>query len=852
MSRCNRSLRALLYAVALAQISSRVTADDSLEPYRSESDILATTPSTDDGAIAALFNPAQWAVPEHGELAFWWSDEEIRPNALDSWGFSVGHGLGLSARRRDFRTAGGRGHITDYQVGLAFGARGAYHGVALGFSGGDEQAAGRASFVALGGIHRPCRWLSFGDATRIVLGDGDLSTVADVGIRPLGSSRVTLFADYALTHRDRWDEGTIAGGVEVRPIDGLSASVKWDDEDRFRFSVGVTAVRTGVRVVGRDEEDTSRRGARRDDRSTRTIVRLNPPLRDLPLRALLARKSGPRNVLSLDLNAQVVYQSHRFGDSGSLPLRAITCQIDLAIDDPSVGGVALNLSGLRANGEMVWEIREKLLELKRADKRIVVYTDRLDMSAYYLASVADRILLDPQGAVGLTGLQLSRTYHKEMLAKMGIGFDEWRFLEYKSAMETFSRTSMSEADRRQRQAIVDDAYEELAAGIAASGRLSRATLDSLVDNDPFIQASRALELGLVDRLGSWDDVDAAADTVANRNVRLASHRALARAGEQPDETWGAPPIIALVYAIGECEMDSGIKGRATSKAMRALGKRRGVKAVVLRADSPGGDVLPSDLVARATKEIRKSKKPVIVSQGRVAASGGYWISMDADSIFASPFTVTGSIGVIGGWFWNDGLGTKLGLSADHVQRGRSADLLGGLRLPILGATIPERNFDERERELAKRSVLTMYDDFTDRVAAGRRLDAAYVREIAEGRVYMGRAAIEKKIVDRIGTLDEAIAAAKKAAGIPEGRRVEIVEYPKRPFLRLPNLLSSPLAKLGLGLGSLVGLAPLDEAPVPATAATYEDLWLAQIFKSPGKPMLLMPSALLPDEEAATR
>src|SRR5262249_3079543 len=233
----------------------------------------------------------------------------------------------------------------------------------------------------------------------------------------------------------------------------------------------------------------------------------------------------------------------------------------------------------------------------------------------------------------------------------------------------------------------------------------------------------------------------------------------------PEEEWGNPPVVSLVYTLGDCAMDTGIKGRTTSRALRAIGRKSSVKAGVIRVDSPGGDPLPCDLVAHEMMGIRARKKPVFVSQGRVAASGGYWLSMNADSIFVSPFTVAGSIGVIGGWFWNDGLGKKLGLTSDRVQIGKSADLLGGVTLPLLELTIPERNLDAQERELAKRTILGEYDAFTKYVAGARKLDVGYVRTIAEGHVYPGREGIEKKIVDRIATLAETIAAGRLAPGV---------------------------------------------------------------------------------------
>jgi signal peptide peptidase SppA len=329
-----------------------------------------------------------------------------------------------------------------------------------------------------------------------------------------------------------------------------------------------------------------------------------------------------------------------------------------------------------------------------------------------------------------------------------------------------------------------------------------------------------------------------------------SSKTLARIRWRPEEEWGTPPVVSLVYTLGDCAMDTGIKGRTTSRALRAIGKNSHVKAVVIRVDSPGGDPLPCDLVANEMMGIRARKKPVFVSQGRVAASGGYWLSMDADSIFVSPFTVAGSIGVIGGWFWNDGLGKKLGLTSDRVQIGKSADLLGGVTLPLLELTVPERNLDTQERELAKRTILGEYDAFTKHVAGARKLDVAYVRTIAEGHVYPGREGIEKRIVDRVATLDETIAAAKMAAGIKPGRRVRVVEYPTQPLIRWPRLLPVWPGLRGAATASTDSRA--DWGPISRALGerSYESWYLDRVLAQPGVPLALTPDGLLPDESPA--
>ncbi len=820
-------------ALALAAAPAPARAEESLQPYSESATLLATTPSTDDGAIGALYNPAQWGVLDRPEFTFFWSDANVRGGRLDNWGFAGGQGLGYSMRRTDVRTALGPRRVTDYQIGAGFGSGAHYGGLALGFSGPGKAAFGRVNHLTVGDIGRPTRWLSYGTAAQFALGDEDIQGVADVGIRPLSDPRLTLFADYALRRGERWDAGVLAGGVALKPVPGLLAAARWGKDDRLQVTLGVTIGRGGFRATPSFDRNGTR-GA------TQYAIRNGAPTRGFDLDGRLRRG---RRTLDLNWNGHVVYQSYRFFDDGALPLRDLTEPLQFAIDDPTVGAVTIRISGFEANGAMTWELREKILAVRRAGKRVTVLADRLDARSYYLATAADRIVLDPRGTFLLPGVQVSRTYLRDLLGKIGLGFDEWRLYKYKSAAETLSRDRMSDADREQWNAIVRAAYDEVKRGIVESGRATAEEFDRVVDEEPYLSPNRLLELKWVDELGRWEDVEKAIEA-GGRAAKPIAYAPLRERRRMPDETWGPVPAIALVYLTGDCAMDTGIRARESSRAMRGFRENSGVKAMVLRVDSPGGDPLASDIVADESRRARVAHKPVLVSQGRVAASGGYWISMDADQIAATPFTLTGSIGVIGGWVWNDGLGKKLGLTSDKVQIGKSADLLGGLRIPLFGVTLPERNLDEGERRLIERALADIYDDFTKSVAAGRGIDLAEVRRIAEGRVYYGRAAADVKLVDRIATLDQTIDEAKRLGGVAPGARVRIVEYPRRPFLRLPSFLGRARISSN-GLLGAAGAGSSDARP-----PTYEARALQWILDRPGQPLLMTPGALLPADESA--
>jgi len=826
-------LRATMAALALAlAVTAGSDAMAALIPYPETSQLLATTPSTDDGAIAALVNPAQWGLLERPELSgFWYDTNDGVSLDQDRWGITAGKGLGFSMRRLDRHESAllghQRHHVTDYQIGLGFGTQEHSSGIALGFSGPGKGAFDRSNFLTFGSIHRPARWLSYGSTFQFALDDNDQQGVMDLGIRPLSDPRLLLFGDYSLRRGERWDDGDLAGGVAIQPIPGILASARWERDDHLQITLGVGIGRSAFRATPRYDS-----GSRRE---TNYAVRLSSPQRGLDLDAKL---NHGRRTLALDLHGTMVYQSYRYFDQGSLPLQDVIERLQLAIDDPTVGGVAVNLSGFEGNLSMAWEIREKLVQVKRAKKRVTVVCDNLDARTAYLASVADRIVMDPRGSFLFPGLQVSRTYLHNLLGKLGIGFEEWRFYKYKSAMETFSRDTMSEADREQYGAFLKAAYDELARVWVESARTTRAEFDRVVNEEPYLPASRLLELKWVDALGRWEDLER--DEIGSPGVKPIRVGALRERRWQPREKWGPDPEIAIVYLVGECAMDDGIRARASSKALRAYRRDRDVKGVVLRVDSPGGDPLASDVVAGETRKLREAKRPVIVSQGRVAASGGYWISMDGEEVLTSPFTFTGSIGVIGGWAWNEGFGRKTGLTSDHVQEGKSADLLGGLRIPFLGATLPERNLNEGERRLIQRTFDELYTDFTNKVASARGLDPARVRELAEGHVYDGASAVRLHLTDRIGTLDDAVQEAKRRAGIKSGTAVRIVEYPKRPLLRLPSFLGRP--GVGAGMSAMEQAAPL----------SLEARALQSLLDHPGRPLLMVPGPLLPDEPEPVR
>ena len=428
----------------------------------------------------------------------------------------------------------------------------------------------------------------------------------------------------------------------------------------------------------------------------------------------------------------------------------------------------------------------------------------------------------------LDGFVINRTYLQGTMEKLGLGFDEWRFFQYKSAYETYSRESMSSADLKQMQALIDDLYTLVRKEICKSRHFTEVRFDSLVNEKTLFLPGEAIREGLVDTLGRWKNMDKIIKTFEGEKKRMIPSKALA-ANLFPRREWGSRPKIALIYAEGVCDLNEGIGARKLEKILLNLEDDPEVKAVILRVDSPGGDGLASDLVAEAMRSCSE-KKPVIVSQGNVAASGGYWISMNGDVILAGPNTITGSIGVIGGWVWDKGLGAKLGMTSDYVKKGKHADLRSGITFPFFNQRLPSRNLNKEERSTMEEAIRNIYNGFVARVAVARDLDFKQVKKIAQGRVWSGIAAKDIGLVDLIGGLDTAIDIAKESAGIPSKAEVDLIEFPEKGWIN-PNIFSPKL------LGITFQEREMDW--------TWE--YLKMISRYPAQPLLMTPPDLIPEK-----
>ncbi len=479
------------------------------------------------------------------------------------------------------------------------------------------------------------------------------------------------------------------------------------------------------------------------------------------------------------------------GPEKRMQLRQLTRAIDAAAADSDIKGILLRGEPSFGGGgfAQLREVRDALLAFRKSGKPVKAYLTYATTGQYYLATAASQVTLDPYGEILMPGLASQPMFFKNAFEKFGIGVQVTRVGKYKSAVEPFTRTDMSPENRAQIQKLLNDLWSELVAGVEGARGLPAGSYQKLADEEGFVRAQQALEAKLVDRVAYWDVVldELKADTGrkgerqsfkqidVKRYAKLVSRDGVAarRHGDKkvsPSE----PGRIGIVYAEGEIVDGTGhdegyVYGDKVARQIRELRLDDKVKAIVLRVNSPGGSASASEVIQREVR-LAREKKPVIVSMGHLAASGGYWISTYGNRIFAEPTTITGSIGVFGMFLNVQGLANdKLGLTFDTVKTGRFAD----------AATIV-RPKSEAELALFQRSVDWIYEEFTGKVAESRKLELTKVQEIAQGRVWSGSEALKLGLVDQLGGLGDAIAYAAKQAKVGENFRV--VEMPRaKPF-----------------------------------------------------------------------
>lgn len=455
------------------------------------------------------------------------------------------------------------------------------------------------------------------------------------------------------------------------------------------------------------------------------------------------------------------------GKQESVPgLQTLTEAIKRAKANKKVKGIYLENAVLSGTPATVQELREALVEFKKSGKFIIAYSDNYSQSGYYISSVADKIMLNPEGMIDWHGLASELMFFKDALAKVGVKMQVFKVGTFKSAVEPFTSTEMSEANREQVTSYLNGIWQQMLADVSTSRNISIDKLNTMADEYVGLQpASYTVDANLADTLTYMDGVKA----YLKGKMGLDEDKSLTFISPQEMATAEVPEYkeeedeIAIYYAVGDIVqsangMSSGnspqIVGEKVIDDLRALREDDDVKAVVLRVNSGGGSAYASEQIWREV-ELLKAEKPVVVSMGGMAASGGYYISSGANKIFAEPTTLTGSIGIFGMIPEASELVTqKIGVKFDVVKTNALSDM-GSMSRPM----------NEEEGALMQAMVERGYETFTGRVAMGRKMPIEKVKEIAEGRVWTGKQAKDLGLVDQLGNLEAAIKAAAKLAKV---------------------------------------------------------------------------------------
>ena len=511
--------------------------------------------------------------------------------------------------------------------------------------------------------------------------------------------------------------------------------------------------------------------------------------------ALGQRESHKPILLELDLSHPLVEVEPddpiaKLRSRGKPRLRPLLRTLHEAGDDPRVAGLVARIGNPALQLAQVQEIRDAVAAFAASGKPTVAWAETFGESApasvaYYLATAFREIWLQQSGDVNLIGLSTEVQFLRGLLDKVGVEPQMGQRYEYKNAADRMLRTEFTDAHREASQRLTDSAWEQIVSGVAASRGLDEATVRVLADRAPLLAAD-ALAAKLVDRLGYRDEVYADVRRRAGGDVRLlyadkwSKHvQPLARVVKQLKAK--KTPGVALVDGYGGVVMGRSrrtplmgqVMGSDTvSAAFRAAVRDERVKAIVFRVDSPGGSYVASDTIWREVVCARAAGKPVIVSMGAVAGSGGYFVACPADMIVAQPGTITGSIGVFGGKAVTTGLTDKVGLNYGAVQQGRNARMYS-----------THTSFDDAALSRLDAFLDRVYDDFTAKVAEGRKMEQQAVHAIAKGRVWSGADAVEIGLVDTLGGLRDAVRIARERAGLP-------ADAPVRAALSVP-----PLARL---------------------------------------------------------
>jgi protease-4 len=682
-------------------------------------------------------------------------------------------GLGPLSLTSEWLRPAGAAHYRKLGLGLGLGGRSGSFGFTWNDWSSSDPAVAQLRTFDVGLTVRPWRWLSVGAAVLDLDGKQGGAWVPvryHLGVATrFASDAVTLWGDWIADDEARRSFRSRAVAVGLgweTPIGiALHGEVQLPTESRsgtpgstlFLVSLAFNSPHAGA--VGAAGGTGSSR-----DRSTLFGLRLST-------RAYRGFVGTPRAVL-VDLPAELEPPVSLFAGRPRDPFGTLVRRLRELRDDEDVGRVVLKIERLALAPGHADELRDALIEL-RARKPVVAWIQSATLREYYVATGASRIEMAPPAVLYLTGISSSGLYLRDALAKLGVSFQAVAIGKYKNAPDPLLRGDMGAADREAREAVLDDIFGRQVRAVAEARKLPEAKVRELVDRGLF-DAEAARQAGLVDGLSWPDELARGRDAFGGFLARY----------ETPEprmaQRWGPRPAVAVIRVAGTIlpgktrggPFEASLTGAESIAALvRQASEDREVKAIVLRVDSPGGDALASDLIWRSLVVAKHRGKPVVVSMGDLAASGGYWISTAGDAILAEPSTLTGSIGVFALKPDLSGLLGKIDVRAVTLKRGARADLES-----------VTRPWTEEEQQAIRKEIGAIYATFLSRVAEARRLTREEVDRIAQGRIWTGQQALDRRLVDRLGSLADAVALACERAGVAsqdvEVRRLE----PPRRFL----------------------------------------------------------------------
>jgi protease-4 len=458
--------------------------------------------------------------------------------------------------------------------------------------------------------------------------------------------------------------------------------------------------------------------------------------------------------------------------------RDVIDSLDRAAGDDHVVGLVARLGAVPMGMAQIQEVRDAIARFRASGKPAVAWAETFGEfgpgnGSYYLATAFDQVYLQPSGDIGLTGLMYESPFIKGLFDKLDVVPRMDHRYEYKNAMNFYTESKFTDAHREAMKKLMDSQFGQMVAGIAKGRGLTEAQVRATFNDGPYL-GQQAVDAKLVDGLLYRDEVYGKAREKAGADAKLMYlQKYLERAGRPHDKG----EKVALIYGVGAVQRGTGgfspISGSAMGSdtvagAFRAAREDKDVKAIVFRVDSPGGSYVASDTIWHETQLARKAGKPVIVTMGNLAGSGGYFVAMGADKIVAQPGTITASIGVLGGKLLTTGFWDRMGVTYDEVHTSDNGTMFTA-----------SQDYTPKEWDKFQQWLDRVYDDFTSKVAQGRNLDKAKVLQIAKGRIWTGEDALSLGLVDALGGFDVALRLAKEAAKIPASDDVKLVVFPRK-------------------------------------------------------------------------